>query len=348
MSPVNQDSRHLAAIVSSVSEAIVATDSSGLITLLNPAAERLFDVPAANAMGQPLALMSYDLGRWLERVMNEELPQSLVFELELRADHNFSATVSPVHGDHAELIGWVMILRDVTHLKHAEQWKTEAVQSATHDLRNPLNSMQGTLNLLRDLIEQPTGEQAQCLVMLQSGLDRMSRLVDQVLNLDQVRGPAEPAFAPVELGYIAQRVVQEFRPTAQEKQIALEYEGELIGRRVLGDEGWLHRAVANLVSNAVKYTPAGGRVRVRYREADGQAICEMTDNGPGIPSTAQARLFERFYRVPGDASRRASGTGLGLAIVKAIIERHSGRVWVSSEEGAGSTFGFSLPLVREE
>lgn len=346
MSPDHQDSRHLDAIVRSVSEAIIATDPAGFITLMNPAAERLFDVPAANALGQPLALLNYDLGRWLERVREQGLPQSLVFELELRADLNFSANLSPVQGEGDEPIGWVMILRDVTHLKRAEQWKTEAIQSATHDLRNPLNSMQGTLNLLRDISPSLTPEQEQCFNMLQSGLERMSRLVDQVLSLDQVRGPAEPAFSPVELSYIAQRVVQEFRPAAREKNVRLDYDGEIIGGSVLGDEGWLHRAVANLVSNAVKYTPPGGVIRVRYREADGQAICEMTDTGPGIPFAAQGRLFERFYRVPGETSRRTSGTGLGLAIVKAIIERHNGRVWVSSEEGSGSTFGFSLPLMK--
>ncbi|MCS6909481.1 MAG: ATP-binding protein [Anaerolineales bacterium] len=120
----------------------------------------------------------------------------------------------------------------------------------------------------------------------------------------------------------------------------------MIGSSVLEDEGWLHRALANLVSNAVKYTPPGGVIRVRYREADGQAICEMTDTGPGIPFAAQGCLFERFYRVPGEASRRTSGSGLGPAIVGAVIERHNGRIWVLSEEGSGSTFGFSLLLIR--
>ncbi|MDW8325118.1 MAG: ATP-binding protein [Anaerolineales bacterium] len=346
MSQDYQDSRRLDTIVRSVSEAVIATDPAGSITLINPAAERLFEVAAADALGRPIALLSRDLGGWLERVREQGLPQSLVFELELRADLNFSATLSPVQGEGDEPIGWVMILRDVTHLKRAEQWKTEAIQSATHDLRNPLNSMQGMLNLLRDISPNLTPEQEQCFHMLQSSLERMSRMVDQVLSLDQVRGLVEPAFSPVELSYIAQRVVQEFRPAAREKNVRLDFDGEMIGGSVLGDEGWLHRAVANLVSNAVKYTPPGGAIRVRYREADGQAICEMTDTGPGIPLAAQSRLFERFYRVPGETSRRTSGTGLGLAIVKAIIERHNGRVWVSSEEGRGSTFGFSLPLIE--
>lgn len=343
---MDKDPRHsqLDAILRAVAEAVVATDAEGRVTLMNPVAERLFEVRAAQALGHPLALLNLDLSRWLDRAIAEAISRPLVFELELRADHDFSVTLSPVQSQ-AGPPGWVLTLRDLTPYKRAEQWKTETIQTTTHDLRNPLNSMQGTLNLLRDLLDHPTPEQLECLSMLQIGLDRMNRLVDQVLSLDQV-GAAEPAFTRVELSYIAQRVVREFRPTADEKGVVLQFEGDMIGSPVMGDESWLQRAVANLVSNAVKYTPPGGRVRVRYREADGQAICEMIDTGPGIPPAAQTRLFERFYRVPGEATRRTSGSGLGLAIVKAIIERHDGRVWVSSEEGVGSTFGLSVPLAK--
>jgi signal transduction histidine kinase len=128
--------------------------------------------------------------------------------------------------------------------------------------------------------------------------------------------------------------------------VRLEFVAPLVDVEILGDEVWLHRAAGNLVSNAIKYTPAGGRVLVTCREADGEGVVEVTDTGLGIPPEAQARLFQRFYRVRTESTRRAAGTGLGLAIVRTIIERHGGRVWVSSEEGKGSVFGFSLPLAK--
>jgi signal transduction histidine kinase len=142
-------------------------------------------------------------------------------------------------------------------------------------------------------------------------------------------------------------VVGEFKLAADEKHIRLEFEGAPQTGCVQGDEAWLQRALANLLSNALKYTLAGGRVQVRYSEADGQGRVEVSDTGPGIPTAAQARLFERFYRVRTEATKNAPGTGLGLAIVKTIVEKHQGRVWVSSEEGRGSTFGLALPLVAE-
>jgi signal transduction histidine kinase len=150
----------------------------------------------------------------------------------------------------------------------------------------------------------------------------------------------------IDLRQIVERVAADFKFAAEEKGLALKFEGEPATGSVSGDAEWIQRAVANLVSNAVKYTPRGGKVRVRYRETEGQGVVEVIDNGPGIPEAAQARLFERFYRVRNESTRRSPGSGLGLAIVKTIIERHGGRVWVTSAEGKGSTFGFLVPLVK--
>lgn len=342
-----QDSPQLLAILRSVKEAIIATDAAGQITLMNPAAERLFDVPQARALGYPLSLLNNDLGRWLERAAQDSA-QPLVFDLvEFRADKDYSAALAPVPDEHGQNTGWVITLQDVTHHRRAELWKMQAIQEVTHDLRNPLNSMQSATNLLSDLLETPTPEQTECVKMIRDGLNRTSKLIEQALNLNHVSAPAEPTFAYLSLCQILEETVAEFRIAAQAKNLALEFETIPSPGVVLGDAEWLSRAVSNLLNNAVKYTPPGGRVRVRYREADGQALCEMMDSGPGISSAAQSRLFERFYRVPGESTRRASGSGLGLAITKAIIERHAGRVWVSSEEGRGSIFGFTLPVKNE-
>jgi PAS domain S-box-containing protein len=347
MPPEAQDSPQLLAILRSVKEAIIATDAAGQITLLNPAAERLFDVPQARALGYPLSLLNNDLGRWLERA-SKDSAQPLVFDLvEFRADKDYSAALAPVPDEGGQNTGWVITLQDVTHHRRAEQWKMQAIQEVTHDLRNPLNSMQSAINLLNDLLDAPTPDQQECVKMIRDGLSRTSKLIEQAINLNHVSAPAEPTFGYVSLSQLLEKTVAEFRLAAQAKNLALEFDTVPTPGVVLGDAEWLGRAVSNLLNNAVKYTPSGGRVRVRYREADGQALCEMTDNGPGISPAAQSRLFERFYRVPGESTRRASGSGLGLAITKAIIERHAGRVWVSSEEGRGSTFGFTLPVKNE-
>lgn len=341
------ESGRLAAILRSVTEAIVATDLQGAVTLLNPSAERLFETRSEAAAGLPLDSLHAGLGPWLNRARAEGAAQPLVFSLEVRSGHLYSATLSPVSGEDHAVAGWVVVLQDVTHLRRAEEWKSEAIQAATHDLRNPINLMNGALNLLRDSLGELTLEQQECLTMLRSGLDRMGGLVEQVLSLEQV-GRTDLHLAGIDLSAVARQAVEDFRLAADAKEIRLAFEGGEEAGRVLGDESWLHRAVANLVGNALKYTPRGGDVRVRYHEAGGEACVEVADTGPGIPTAAQGRVFERFYRVPGESARRNPGTGLGLAIVKAIVERHSGRVWVSSEEGRGSRFGFAVPLAGAE
>ena len=363
------DVQRLAAVLSSVAEAVIITDAAGAISLANPAAERLLNINAGQAAAQAMRLgaVNQALGEWLERAIAEQRAQPLIFEMLLGDDRHFSVSLTPlydagkearpdrahlesapavVNARGSELTGWVVVLQDVTHLKRLEQWRSEAIQTAAHDLRNPLNTLNGTLNLLRDLLPNPSPEQQECLNMIKVSADRMSALVEQLLNLEHVEAETEMAVSRLTLSQVLEEVVAEFKLTAEAKRVQLEFAGEPATAQVQGDATWLHRAAANLVSNAIKYTPEGGKVVVRYREADGMGIVEVSDNGPGIPRQAQARLFERFYRVRGEATRRAPGAGLGLAIVKKIVERHGGQVWVSSEEGKGSTFGFSTPLVK--
>jgi len=341
-SAASPDSHRLTAVLRSVAEAILVTDAAGALTLVNPAAEQLFGLRAEAVVpaGTRLGAVNPVLGSWLERAGAEKRATPLVFEWVGGDNKHFSVSLTPLPA------GWVMVLQDITHFKDLEQWKSEAIQTAAHDLRNPLNMLAGAANLLRDFLPDPTPEQQECLNMLKLGSDRMSALIEQLLSLENAEADTDIQKSHLTLRQVAEAVVGEFRLAAEQKQVRLLFEGEAAAGRVVGDEMWLNRAVANLVGNALKYTPEGGQVWVRYREADKQGIVEVSDNGPGIPQAAQARLFQRFYRVRTEATRQTPGTGLGLAIVKTIVEKHSGRVWVSSEEGQGSTFGFAVPLTK--
>jgi PAS domain S-box-containing protein len=342
------DPHHLAAVLlRSVAEAIIATDLSGHITLVNPAAEKLFAVKEEDVIGQPLRQMSFNptLVRWLEQAIEEKSSQPVVFELEFPGERYFSASLAPLSDERQNRTGWVIVLQDVTHFKKVEHWRSEAIQTAAHDLRNPLNLMYGSTNLLRDSLPALTPEQEECLSMLRSGMERMGTLIEQLLNLETIEAGQAITTAKLAFRRLIEKTVDEFHYDAEKKGITLTFEGAAASAKIMGDESWLGRAITNLISNALKYTPTGGHVTVRYREADHMAICEVTDTGPGIPAAAQVRLFERFYRVRTATTRNTPGTGLGLAIVKSIIEKHAGRVWVSSEEGQGSTFGFAVPLI---
>lgn len=333
-----------AAIIASVSEAVIVTDAARRVTALNPAGARAFGLTEALARGRPLGRLNAELGEWAQRAESADADQPLVFGLDLPPRRSFSATLTPLRSPAGRITGWVVVLQDSELLRQAEQARAEAIQAATHDLRNPINLMNGALSLLDDSLQDAGPAQRECLARLRTGLDRLGDLLDRVLSLDEAAGRPGKAREAVSLGAIARQVVGEMRLLSTEKKIRLEFSGPKAGGQVLAEETWLQRAVSNLVENALKYTPERGRVKVRYHEADGQAICEVSDSGPGISPAAQTRLFERYYRVAGEATRRTPGTGLGLAIVKTIIERHAGRVWVSSREGHGSTFGFAIPL----
>jgi PAS domain S-box-containing protein len=334
------------AVLRAVADGIITTDRTGVITLVNPAAERLFSVSADQAVGRHLRDLNPSLGHWLARALNEKHTMPMVFELEIGDGNHYFASLAPVPGKGRQRAGWVIALQDVTPLKKLEAWKSDAIQTAAHDLRDPLNLITGAANLLLDTLTEATPEQEECFAMIRSGAERMSKLIEQLLNLEHAESGVEIATARIDLHRLVARMAEEFKHAAKEKGVRLEFEGQPATAEVEGDESWLHRAAANLVSNAVKYTPDGGRVCLRYREAEGQGIVEVSDTGPGIPIAAQARLFQRFYRVEGESTRQNPGSGLGLAIVKTIVERHGGRVWVSSAEGQGSTFGFMVPLVK--
>lgn len=335
-----------AALFRAVPQAVLLTDADGRLTALNPAADKLFPRPAAEprrSIGQPLSLLNADLAQGLANARHTSPAQPTTFEIEWRERH-FAVSLTPLPDTAPPITGWLLILNDISHVRRAEQSRNEAVQATAHDLRNPLNLIAGSMNLLAESLSAPTADQTETLTMLRLGVERMNALIDQLLTLEQAQGGLSQS--PIALSEVVQRAAAEFQPEAARKQIQLIYEGVLASAVVAGNEVWLHRALANLLSNALKYTPTGGRIRVSYREAEGRAIVEVADTGLGVPPQAQPYVFERFYRVKSAATRHITGSGLGLAIVKTIIEEHGGRVWVSSAEGQGSTFGFSIPLTQ--
>jgi PAS domain S-box-containing protein len=339
------DVQALASVLRSLTEVIIVTDGEGIITYVNPAAEKLFSSEggAASTLSQPLRpeMIHPELGNRLKQAITEKASGPLSFELELGEEQPFSVSLTPMRDLGLAPEGWVIVLHDIGHLKKSAQWKREAFRATAHDMRNLLNMFSGAVGLLRNSLRRPTPAQKEYLGMLKSGAENLTMLIEQLANLERIEADADLKLVKLGLSKIAERVLEDLKPLAQEKGITLEWESIPTAEQVMGDETWLRRVAVSLVSNAIKCTPEGERVRVRYREADEQAIMEVSDAGPGIPASAQPHLFEGFRRVRG-----APGSGLGLMVVRTIIERHAGRVWVSSEEGKGSTFGFSVPLSK--
>jgi signal transduction histidine kinase len=150
---------------------------------------------------------------------------------------------------------------------------------------------------------------------------------------------------PLQLANALRQVASQLQSIAQKKQITLETDWPADLPPVIGDEDWLEQVVTNLVGNAIKFTPAGGRVTVSARPSGAEILVEVSDTGIGIPADSLDRIFTKYYRVPDKGGERIEGTGLGLHIAKHIVEAHGGRIWVESTVGQGSTFRFTLPIL---
>ena len=237
--------------------------------------------------------------------------------------------------------------RQNERLRELDRMKDDFVASVSHELRTPLTSIRGYLELVRE--DTSLGEEQQRMLgIVERNADRLLGLVTDLLFIAEVdAGKLTIERNPVELADVAAESVETAGPRARAAGIKLQLdaEQELV---VAGDHSRLAQVLDNLISNAIKFTPVGGRVDVRVFRADGAAVIEVSDTGVGIPEEDRPHLFERFYRADSATAAAVQGTGLGLAIVGAITESHGGTVAVQSGEREGATFVVRLPLsVRE-
>jgi len=236
----------------------------------------------------------------------------------------------------------MLLARDVSELHRLETMRRDFVGNVSHELRTPLTVLRGMSEQLAEMDAPEPDELQRPLALMDQQIGRMTRLVDDLLLLSRLETERPVAArGMLDMPRIVSEAVEEARALGNEQQgISESVDASL---RIEGDEDEIRSALSNLLSNAVKYTPADGRIDVRWFAAEGTACLSVADTGRGIPAHHIPRLTERFYRVDGGRAAREGGTGLGLAIVKHVLSRHGGRLEVTSETGVGSTFTAILP-----
>jgi len=281
-----------------------------------------------------------------------------------RADTWASTTKMPLRDERGRIIGTFGISRDITAqiraenaladqalqltsqneaLRKLDQLKDEFIGLVSHELRTPLTSIIGYAEMLS---EDRLGRQdADRLVgVIERNAQRLLRLVGDLLILSRIQsGKMAMEFSTTDLAGIASNATEEMRPEAQRKHIDLALSATAVPG-FAGDPTRIAQLLGNLISNAVKFTPDGGRVEVRLGMEGDQAVIAVTDTGMGIPAADRERIFDRFFRTENATRQAIPGTGLGLTITKAIVEAHNGTITVDSGEGRGSTFKIYLPL----
>jgi len=250
---------------------------------------------------------------------------------------------APVESDTGAAEGAMLVLHDLTELRRLEEVRKQFVANASHELRTPLTSIKMmTETLLAGAKDTPEARD-RFLSVIALETDRLVALVNDLLDLSRIEsGGAQLHPEPVSVRDLVEEVREEMQPKAEERGQTL-HTAALDGLQVLADPAALRQILLNLVDNAVKYTPAGGKVEIAAAAAGDRTLISVRDTGIGIPRADIHRIFERFYRVDKARSRQLGGTGLGLAIVKHLLEAQHATITVESELNRGSTFTLSLP-----
>jgi signal transduction histidine kinase/DNA-binding response OmpR family regulator len=335
---IMQEEHKLAAVLQSAADAILMFDTNRCLSLVNPAAQKLFTDYEVR-IGQQLASGSgYD--SFVELLdQTQHFGTAFSGEVVWPDQRVFVASMTPVKED-----GIVVVLHDVTRFKELERVKDEFISTASHDLRNPLTSIKG-FNALLKQAGTLNDNQSEFVERIHHAVENMEELVNNMLDLSKMDMGAEQKHETVNLTSLLWHLADEFQPYAESKKQLLVLGQTPANSMVSGDTLKISQALRNLIGNAIKYTPQGGVVMISLEQRTNMASVRIQDTGYGIPSEHLEHIFNRFYRVHGKGQADIEGNGLGLAIVKSIAEAHGGNVTVESEVGKGSCFTFSLPLM---
>lgn len=354
-----QSSKFMAA-VEGIDDALVICDSNGYAVFVNSGADTTLREATpllAHSVPETLRREKLDAIAALFDCLNLQEPGSLVEPVRCeeiwRKDENddeqqrvLSSQLTPLYADGERLLGAMLLVSDITAQREVDQMKTDFVSFVAHELRSPLGAILGYASLLEQYGEQTDlqtrGEMASA---ISRQCHRLNRLISDLLDISRLdAGHAlELRRERVELRGLVEKVLDAQRAALSNPAIALEVVSEEPSPSVWGDPDRLEQVLVNLISNAVKYSPEGGRIETRIEDQGNWVSIKVSDEGMGMSVEQVDSLFQKFYRTPDARRRGIKGTGLGLFLVKNLIEAHRGHVEVISETGKGTTFSILLP-----
>jgi len=355
---VRDERERVDAIIRNMGEGVVVVDHEGKIQLMNPAAEKLLGMSLRDARGIVLAsVLKAEHLLALAKGPLKDQPDHVTKEIEVKSidDHTrkiLQASTAIIENQAGKTVGMVSVLSDITRQKEIEEMKSAFVAHVSHELRTPLFAIEQSLALLLEKEKAHlSANEEQFLAIAHRNIIRLSRLVDDLLDVAKLEaGQMRLRKTCFSIGDLVRHTVETVRGWAGTNALTIEERYPQSDLEVEADPDRITQVVTNLLSNALKFTPPGGKILVEldtdYRDPANSrpwVAVSVEDTGIGIAKEDQERIFEKFEQVSLVAPKGVSSTGLGLTIAKEIVELHGGKIWVESDPGKGSRFTFIIP-----
>jgi len=355
---LTEEKEQLQATLQSMGSGVLMIESTGHISLLNPAARLLLDLPQEGTDGAHFqdAIKNEALLKLLREATEEGHESGIELEVEQGTEHEprvYQAQTAFVRGEKAgvpAILGVVVIFNDITEIRNVERMKTQFVSTVSHELRTPLTSIKGFISTLLQDTEGyfDNDTRVEFYSIIDNECDRLRRLIDDLLNVSRIESgrALQMNWSMFDTISAIERVMQAQRSYTDRHELILTTNQSPI--TLLGDADKFDQIMTNLLSNSIKYSPNGGKVSVDV-EADAKEIqIKITDEGIGIAAEKIDKVWQKFERVDNRDTRQAGGTGIGLYLVKHLVDRHEGTIELASQLGQGSTFTVRLPLRPKE
>jgi two-component system phosphate regulon sensor histidine kinase PhoR len=345
------------AIIYSIRDAVVVIDESDRLLMANEAAGRLFNFDFNSSQHKRISeLVGPEQSEFVDFLSRSRDTKGQAARKEIEflkggEPEVYDCIVSCVYDENRQVCGAVAVLHDITREKEISQLKNDFVSHVSHELKTPLASITAYAEMLADGEADNEETRKEFYSVIQNQAQRLNRLIENILNSSRIEsGLIKVHKEPASLTMLIEEQLQMIKGYAEEKNIKVVGNKPIIFDQVYVDKDMIREVIVNLLSNAVKYTPSGGSVKIGTEVDEGASLVRVivTDTGVGIPEDEIEHVFDKFYRV-GANKKQAKGTGLGLNLVKQIVEKiHDGKLFVTSQVGVGSTFGFELPLATKQ
>ncbi|EHX3647407.1 two-component system histidine kinase PnpS [Listeria monocytogenes] len=345
MFEIKQNEQRLNAIVQNLVSGVMLINVDKQVIMTNRTMYQILG--ETEITGKPFyeVIKSFALSQLIEATFETKTIQQKEIILYFPREMILDASVSPILGENGEITGIILLLHDITQIRHLENVRSEFVTNVSHELKTPVTALKGFAETLLDGAMYDEVLLKKFLTIIKEESDRLHRLIMDILALSRIeQNPVAENVELVDVDEVIEQSARTIFEMATEKNIRVTIPEKTSASVMIEiDRDKLQQIVINLLSNAINYTPVDGKVEVKLIEQEAEVIIEVTDNGIGIPAKDIDRVFERFYRVDKARSRHSGGTGLGLSIVKHLVENCGGRIEVESQEEVGSTFRVTLP-----